>query len=120
MISRKISSISTPEKYIDRLVTSGSLLGATSYYTWRVPKNGIIKRIDLDLESSSATAPVVNILGLNAAVLATITINEGAQANTQKSVDTNISVGATDRILVEVTTAGTASNLRAGFVFQET
>jgi len=120
MISRKISSIGTPEKYIDRLAASGALVDATAYYTWRVPKNGIIKRIDLDLESSTGAAPVVNILGLNAAVLATVTINEGSQANTQKSVDTNISVGATDRILVEVTTAGTSSNLRVGFVFQET
>lgn len=119
MISRKISSIGAPEKYVDRNPIPGALTVAT-YYAWRVPKNGIIKRIDLDLETSSATAPVVNILGLNAAVLATVTINEGSQANTQKSVDTNISVGATDRILVEVTTAGSSSNLRVGFVFQET
>ena len=119
MISRKISSIGTPEKYVDRNPIPGTLLQA-SYYTWRVPKNGIIKRIDLDLESSTGATPVVEILGLNAAVLATITINEGSQANTQKSVDTNISVGATDRILVSVTTAGTSANLRVGFVFQET
>lgn len=117
MISRKISSIGTPEKYIDRLVTSGALTVA-AFYAWRVPKNGIIKRIDLDLEASTGAAPVVEILGLNAAVLATITINDSS--NTQKSVDTNISVGVTDRILVSVTTAGTASNLRVGFVFQET
>jgi hypothetical protein len=117
MISRKISSISTPEKYIDRLVTAGAL-SVAAYYVWRVPKSGIIKRIDLDLESSTGAAPVVEILGLNAAVLATITINDSS--NTQKSVDTNISVGVTDRILVSVTTAGTASNLRVGFVFQET
>jgi len=117
MISRKISSIGTPEKYIDRNPIAGSLTVA-SYYAWRVPKNGIIKRIDLDLESSTGAAPVVEILGLNAAVLATITINDSS--NTQKSVDTNISVGVTDRILVSVTTAGTASNLRVGFVFQET
>ena len=119
MISRKISSIGTPEKYVDRNPIPGSLTLAT-YYAWRVPKNGIIKRIDLDLESSTATAPVVNILGLNGAVLAAVTINEGAQANTQKSVDTNISVGVTDRILVEVTTTGGAANLRVGFIFQET
>lgn len=119
MISRKISSIGTPEKYIDRLVTSGSLIVAT-YYVWRVAKAGIIKRIDFDLESSTGAAPVVNILGLNGAVLTTVTINEGSQANTQKSVDTSLSVGATDIIKVEVTTAGTASNLRIGFVFQET
>ncbi len=117
MISRKISGISTPEKYIDRNVIPGTLTVA-AYYAWRVPKNGIIKRIDLDLESSTGAAPVVEILGLNAAVLATITINDSS--NTQKSVDTNISVGVTDRILVSVTTAGTASNLRVGFVFQET
>ncbi len=117
MISRKISGISTPEKYIDRNVIPGTLTVA-AYYAWRVPKNGIIKRIDLDLESSTGAAPVVEILGLNAAVLATITINDSS--NTQKSVDTNISVGVTDRILVSVTTAGTASNLRVAFVFQET
>jgi hypothetical protein len=117
MISRKISGIGTPEKYVDRNPIPGALTVA-AYYIWRVPKNGIIKRIDLDLESSTGAAPVVEILGLNAAVLATITINDSS--NTQKSVDTNISVGVTDRILVSVTTAGTASNLRVAFVFQET
>lgn len=117
MISRKISSIGTPEKYIDRHVIPGSLIIA-AYHAWRVPKNGIIKRIDFDLETSTGAAPVVEILGLNAAVLATVTINDSS--NTQKSVDTNISVGVNDRIMVSVTTAGTASNLQVGFVFQET
>lgn len=116
MISRKISNISTPEKYVDRNPIPGNLTVA-AYYVWRVPKAGIIKRIDLDLEASTGAAPVVEVLGLNAAVLATVTIDDSS--NTRKSVDTNISVGATDRILVSVTTAGTASNLSVGFVFQE-